>query len=437
MQEGREHTDPEGAVLVVGGGIGGMRAAIDLAEAGLKVYLVEREAGLGGRVAQLGFMFPTHDCVLCRGTSDHGYGCTRPAISPAFMDHNLHPNIEVMTRTEIVDASGQAGDFTVTLRHNPRYVTVERCTNCGLCTAACPVRLPSEFQEELVTCMAIHKSAPRSLPNAFYVDKGDYCLDCRRCEEVCPTGAVNLDEEPWNEDIHVAAIILAVGYALSDARELEEFGFGRYPNVVHSMQYERYVSRSGPTEGVVLRPSDNKPPKRIAWLQCIGSRDQEHPYCSSICCMYATKEAVLARQRVEGSYCQIFMMDERAFNKEYNAYFHRSCEEYGVEYTRCRISDLWEDPQTHDLILHYPDEEGKMKEDRFEMVVLSVGVQPPDGQKNWPANWASTSTSTASARRTSSARWRPASPASTSAEPSPPRKRSPRRSLTLPGRPAT
>jgi heterodisulfide reductase subunit A len=211
------------------------------------------------------------------------------------------------------------------------------------------------------------------------VDKGDYCEDCRRCEAVCPTGAVNLDEEPWHEDIRVSAIILAVGYKLSDARELEEFGFGRYPNVVHSMQYERYVSRSGPTEGLLLRPSDNKPPKRIAWLQCIGSRDQEHPYCSSICCMYATKEAVLARQRVEGSYCQIFMMDERAFNKEYNAYFHRSCQEYGVEYTRCRISDLWEDPQTYDLILHYPDEEGKMKEDRFDMVVLSVGVLPPAG----------------------------------------------------------
>ena len=374
-----ERTNPEGAVLVVGGGIGGMRAAIDLAEAGLRVYLVERDTGLGGRVAQLGFMFPTHDCVLCRGTSDHGYGCTRPAISPAFMDYNLHPNIEIMTHTEIVDASGQAGDFAVTLRHNPRYVTVERCTNCGLCAAACPVRLPSEFQEELVTRMAIHKDAPRSLPDAYYVDKGDYCLDCRRCEAVCPTNAVNLDEAPWNEDIHVSAIILAVGYKLSDAQELEEFGFGRYPNVIHSMQYERYVSRSGPTEGLLLRPSDYKSPKRIAWLQCIGSRDQKHPYCSSICCMYATKEAVLAKQRVEGAHCQIFMMDERAFNKEYNAYFHRSCEEYGVEYTRCRISDLWEDPQTHDLILHYPDEQGRMKEDRFEMVVLSVGVLPPAG----------------------------------------------------------
>jgi heterodisulfide reductase subunit A len=374
-----ERTKPEGAVLVVGGGIGGMRAALDLAEAGLEVYLIEREPGLGGRVAQLGFMFPTHDCVLCRGTSDHGYGCTKPAISPAFMDLNLHPNMEIMTRTEVVDASGQAGDFRVTLRHQPRHVQIERCTNCGLCAAVCPVRLPSEFEEEMVTRMAIQKTAPRSLPNAYYVDKGDYCIDCRRCEAVCPTGAIDLDEKPWDEVVGVSAIILAVGYKLSDAAALEEFGYGRYPNVVHSMQYERYVSRSGPTEGLLLRPSDYRAPKRIAWLQCIGSRDQEHPYCSSICCMYATKEAMLAKQRQQGSHCQIFMMDERAFNKEYNAYFHRSCEEFGVEYTRCRISDLQEDPETHDLILHYPDEGGRMTTARFDMVVLSVGVRPPAG----------------------------------------------------------
>jgi heterodisulfide reductase subunit A len=190
---------------------------------------------------------------------------------------------------------------------------------------------------------------------------------------------VNLDELPEEQEVHVSAIILALGYALSDAQELEEFGFGRYPNVVHSMQYERYVSRSGPTEGLVLRPSDNRPPQRIAWLQCIGSRDQEHPYCSSICCMYATKEAVLAKERVEGVHCQVFIMDERAFNKEYNAYFHRSCEEYGVEYTRCRISELREDPQTRDLILRFPDDQGDMQEEQFDMVVLSVGVQPPKG----------------------------------------------------------
>ena len=169
----KDRKNPEGAVLVVGGGVGGMRAAIDLAEAGLQVYLVEREACLGGRVAQLGYMFPTHDCVLCRGTSDHGYGCSRPAISPAFMDHNRHPNIEVMTLSEIIDAHGQAGDFTVKIRHQPRYVKTDLCTNCGLCAIACPYRIPSDFQESIVTRMAAHKSAPRTIPNAYYIDKGE------------------------------------------------------------------------------------------------------------------------------------------------------------------------------------------------------------------------------------------------------------------------
>jgi len=376
-----EHHQPAGSVLVVGGGIGGMRAAIDLAEAGLKVYLIEREPGLGGRVAQLGYMFPTHDCVLCRGTSDHGYGCTRPAISPAFQDHNRHPNIEVLTRTELKDASGQAGNFEITLLREPRYVDPALCTNCGLCAIACPQRLPSEFQESLVTRNAVHKSAPRSLPDTYYIDKGDYCDDCQRCLEVCPTNAINLDDQPWEETLTVSAIILAMGYNLTNPLELAEFGYGRYLNVVHSMQYERYVSRSGPTEGQLLRPSDNTPPKRVAWLQCIGSRDQEHPYCSSICCMYATKEAVLAKERLDDVHCQIFIMDERAFNKEYNAYFYRSTAQYGVEYTRCRISDIQEDPKTKDLIIHYPDPDdgGRIKEARFDMVVLSVGVRPPTG----------------------------------------------------------
>jgi heterodisulfide reductase subunit A len=376
-----DHIQTAGSVLLVGGGIGGMRAAVDLAEVGLKVYLIERDAGLGGRVAQLGYMFPTHDCVLCRGTSDHGYGCTRPAISPAFMDHNRHPNIEIMTRTQIKDASGQAGDFEITLLREPRYIDPALCTNCGLCAIACPELLPSEFEESLVTRMAVHKSAPRSLPDTYYIDKGDYCEGCNRCVDVCPTDAINLSEEPWEEIIQVGAIILAMGYTLTDPLELAEYGYGRYLNVVHSMQYERFVSRSGPTEGLLLRPSDNTPPKRIAWLQCIGSRDQKHPYCSSICCMYATKEAVLAKERLDEVHCQIFIMDERAFNKEYNAYFYRSTEQYGVQYTRCRISDIREDPKTKDLILQYPDPEngGQIREDKFDMIVLSVGVQPPSG----------------------------------------------------------
>jgi heterodisulfide reductase subunit A len=368
-------------VMVIGGGVAGMRAAVDLAEAGLQVYLVESAPALGGRVAQLGYMFPTHDCVLCRGTSDHGYGCTRPAISPAFQDHNLHPNIHLLTLSSVLAVEGQAGDFRVTLRHEPRYVDAARCINCELCSMVCPVYLPSGFEAELAARKAAYKVAVRAIPDAYIIDRGPYCDDCGRCAEVCPTRCIDLDDQPRESEVQVGAIIMALGYDLADAGEYEEYGFGRYPNVIHSMQYERLASRSGPTEGVVLRPSDGRTPQRIAWLQCVGSRDQKHPYCSSICCMYATKEAMIAKDRLPGVHAQIFMMDERAFNKEFNAYYEAARRKFGVEYTRARISQVREDPATSDLILHYPSADGRMAEDRFDMVVLSLGAVPPHSSK--------------------------------------------------------
>ncbi len=366
-----------GAVLVVGGGVGGMRAAYDLAEAGLKVYLVEVTPALGGKIAQLGFMFPSHDCVLCRGTAEHGYGCTRPAISYAFLDHSTHPNIQVMTLTQIRRVEGQTGHFRVLLRHSPRHVDVARCTSCGECSRVCPVELPSEFQLGMRTRRAAYKVSPRTVPDVYLVDKGPYCEGCNKCQEACPTGAIDLNEEAWEERIDVGAIILTPGFTLYNPALSEELGFGRYPNVVTSLQFERLVSRSGPTEGATRRPSDGRPPKRIAWLQCVGSRDRQHDYCSSICCMYATKEAVLARQRDPEAECRIFTMDERTFNKEYNAYFIRSRDSYGVQYTRCRISSIREEPESHDLLIHYQDEEGKLRQERFNLVVLSVGSEPP------------------------------------------------------------
>jgi len=366
-----------GAVLVVGGGVGGMRAAYDLAEAGLQVYLIESTPALGGKIAQLGFMFPSHDCVLCRGTAEHGYGCTRPTISYTFLDHSTHPNIRVLTLTQVCEVAGEAGNFTVRLHHTPRYVDIARCTSCGECAAVCPIERPSEFQLGMGKRKAVYKVSPRTVPDAYLVDKGPYCEGCNKCQEICPTGAINLKEEPRDEMIQVGAIILAPGFTLYNPALSEELGFGRYPNVVTSLQFERLVSRSGPTEGATRRPSDGRSPKKIAWLQCVGSRDQEHAYCSSICCMYATKEAVLARQRDPGTECRIFMMDERTFNKEYNAYFIRSRDFYGVQYTRCRISNIREDPATHDLWVNYLDEAGQLQEERFDLVVLSVGSEPP------------------------------------------------------------
>jgi heterodisulfide reductase subunit A len=366
-----------GSVMVVGAGVGGMRAAVDLADSGYKVYLLDSAPSIGGIVSQLGFMFPTHDCVLCRGTSDHGYGCSRPSISPFLLDHSQHSNIEIMTNSTVVGATGLPGDFRVKVHHRPRYVDVSLCINCDECSQVCPVDLTSEYQAGLVSRKAAYKPSVRAAPNAYVIEKGPYCEPCRKCEQICPTKAINLDAEDWFEEISVGAIILAVGYKLYDPTPAEELGYGRYPNVVTGLQYERLASRSGPTEGIIERPSDGKIPERIAWLQCIGSRDQEHPYCSSICCMYATKEAVLAKQRLPGVTCEVFIMDERAFSKEYTAYFEQSKELWNIEYTRCRISEIKEDAVSNNLVLHFQDEQGTLRRKTFDMVVLSVGSEPP------------------------------------------------------------
>lgn len=383
---GREKAE---SVLVIGGGVGGMRAAIDLAEAGIHTYLLEHTPSLGGRVSQLGFMFPTHDCVLCRGTSDHGFGCTRPSITPALLDQNKHPNITILTSTDLISFEGQAGDFRVTLGERAKIVNPSLCINCGRCAEVCTQVRPSEFQLGLSTRKTIDKSAPRSLPNAYYIlEKSDYCDDCRKCLAVCPTQAIDLDAQPRNHEIHVGAVILAMGFQPFDPSSMPELGYGRIPNVITSMQYERLASRSGPTEGIVRRISDGEVPKRIAWLQCIGSRDQVNPYCSSICCMYATKEAMLAKQRDSSIDCHIFTMDERAFNKEYNQYYRQARDDFGIHYTRCRISSIDEDPSTGEAILRYPSGrmhgesspgQGRVQEARFDLIVLAVGIRPPKG----------------------------------------------------------
>jgi heterodisulfide reductase subunit A len=367
------------AAMVIGGGIGGMRSALDLADAGLRVFLIEQTPCLGGRVAQLGFMFPQHDCVLCRGTPDHGYGCTRPSISPAYIQNNQHPNIEILTNTRVTDVQGQAGDFTVSLRQEPRYIDLNRCINCGYCTQVCPVELPDSYQQGMTTRKAAYKVSARTAPDAYVIDRGPYCDDCGKCVDVCPTKAIDLNSQPRLMTVDVGAIILALGFQVYDPTEMGELGFGRYPNVLHAMQYERLASRSGPTEGILVRPSDNQRPRSIAWLQCIGSRDQKNTYCSSICCMYGTKEAILAKQRLGKEVeCRVFIMDERAFNKEYSTYFTKARQEHGIKYTRCRVSAIHEDPLTHDLILHFADADGQLHDERFEMVVLATGLQPPE-----------------------------------------------------------
>ena len=294
------------------------------------------------------------------------------------------PTSKSWTNTHVVDIAGQAGDFTVSLRQEPRYVDINRCINCDNCAQVCPVELPDSYQLGIIKRKAAYKIAARATPDAYVIDRGPYCDDCGLCVEVCPTQAIDLYAPPRLFSLHVGAIILALGFKMYDAGGLEELGYGRYANVIDAMQYERLASRSGPTEGIVQRPSDQTAPRSIAWLQCIGSRDPNNTYCSSICCMYATKEAMLAKQRLGDAIdCTIFIMDERAFNKEYSTYFAKARQQYGIHYRRCRVSAIREAPGSGNLNVHYATPDGQLAQEQFEMVVLATGLQPPDSARHF------------------------------------------------------
>ena len=372
------------AALVIGGGVAGQRAALDIAEAGYPVYLVERSASLGGIVAQLGFMFPSHDCVLCIGGRDHGQGCTRPAISPQLHEKSRHPNITVLTSTEITSVEGEVGNFSVQVKQRPTYVDPARCINCGKCAEVCPIDVPSAYHEGLAPQKLIDKSAGRTIPDSYSLwEKVEYCETCKKCVEACPTDAVNLDAAGNEQTLHVGAIVLTAGYRLFDPNQYEEYGHGRFPAVLTSLEFERLVSNNGPLQGHFTVPGTDQKPAKIAWLQCIGSREEKHPWCSSICCMHATKEAILAKERIgDDVECSIFLMDQRTYSKEYHAYYQRSREMYGIEYVRSRISNLRQDPATRQIYLRWMDEAGALQEEPYDVVVLSVGVHPPAGSEN-------------------------------------------------------
>ena len=361
--------DKVGAVMVVGGGIAGVQSALDLANSGYRVYLVESGPAIGGKMAQLDKTFPTNDCSMC-------------ILSPKLVEVGRHKNIELMTLTDITGLEGGPGNFSVTLLHRPRYVDPAKCVACGLCVEKCPAKVPSEFDQGLKQRKAIYVAYPQAVPLKYAIDPR-FCIKltkgkCGLCSKVCPAGAPNYEDKPRTSEVKVGAVILAPGFDVFDAKIKKEYGYGIYRNVVTSMEFERILSASGPYEGHVLRPSDGKPPKRIAFLQCVGSRDPScnREYCSSVCCMYSIKEAIIAREHDNSLDCRIFFMDIRAFGKEFDDYYDRAKGEYGIGFTRCRVSSVSEDPASKDLILTYESPAGVERE-RYDMAVLAVGFEPP------------------------------------------------------------
>ncbi|MFX1586520.1 MAG: FAD-dependent oxidoreductase [Promethearchaeota archaeon] len=359
-----------GAVMVIGAGIGGSQAALDLADSGYKVYLIESTTSIGGVMAQLDKTFPTNDCAMC-------------IVSPKLVETGRHQNIDLSINCKIEEVSGKAGNFTVKVLKKTLFINPDICTGCGVCGRECPVEAIDIFNEGLSNYAATSVKYPQAVPLVYAINK-EYCIGCGICQGVCKAKAVEYDREDEEVDINVGAIILAPGFDEYIPKAANLYGYGKYKNVVTSIEFERILSASGPYAGRVLRPSDGDVPEKVAFLQCIGSRDYTgngKPYCSSVCCMYTAKEAVIAHEHMHQIKPTIFSMDVRAYGKDFDKYIIRAQEEYGVQYIRSRISSIKEVPETKDLKIRYETEDGKVIEEDFQMVVLAVGLNPPNDTK--------------------------------------------------------
>jgi heterodisulfide reductase subunit A len=367
-----ELTQITGSVLVVGGGVAGIQAALDLADSGYYVYLVESSPSIGGVMARLDKTFPTNDCSMC-------------ILSPKLVECGRHHNIEILTCSDVISASGLPGDFEVQIRKRPRYIDTELCTGCGVCQSKCPKKvLDASYGGSLGTRKPIYIPYPQAVPkfpvidreNCTYFERGK----CKACVLFCPNEAIRFDQEETQVSLNVGAIILAPGIVPYNARRLPQYGYGRFPNVVTSMEFERILNASGPFGGEVLRPSDKQHPHKIAWIQCVGSRgkDPEHGYCSSVCCTYAIKEATIAMEHNASIEAAIFYIDMRTFGKGFEAYYNRAKNESHVRMIRCRPPVVEEVAGSGDIRIRYEDQHGNLVIEDFNLAVLSVGLEPSE-----------------------------------------------------------
>jgi heterodisulfide reductase subunit A len=356
------------AALVVGGGVAGMQAALDIANQGFKVYLVEKTPSIGGRMAQLDKTFPTLDCSAC-------------ILTPKLSEVAHHKNINLMTYSEVGSVTGKSGDFRVRVRRKARFVKDELCSGCGDCAAECPVEVPNEFDMNLGFRKAIYIGFPQATPNVYTVDK-ENCIDCGRCVKVCQRNAIDLAMVDKNIDLHVGTIILATGFELFDVSRYPRLGYGHYANVIHAMEFERLINAAGPTHGHLVRLSDGKKPNSIGFIQCVGARDVQKgvPYCSRVCCMYSIKNAVMALEHYPNAEVWVYYADIRAFGKGFEEFYEMAKHRFGVKFIRGRVAEVMEGKNTGNLVVKVEDtESSKVRLIEHDMVVISPGVVPSEG----------------------------------------------------------
>jgi heterodisulfide reductase subunit A len=354
--------------LIIGGGIAGMNAALDLAEMGFKVYMLENSESIGGHMAALDKTFPTLDCSIC-------------IEGPKMVDCGRHPNIEILANAELVKVDGYIGNFKVKVRKKARYVIPDRCTGCGECKDACPIEYPNEWDMNLGTRKAISVPFDQAVPLVYTINR-DYCIECYKCVDVCGAReAINFDQKDEEVDLEVGAIIVSTGFDVYLPYDMPLLGYGKYPNVITSMEFERLILAAGPTGGKVIRQSDGKKPHSIAFIQCVGSRDKnKYPYCSNFCCMYTLKHVVQLKEKYkEDVEVYVFYMDIRSPGKGYEEFYDRA-RERGVNFIRGRVSRIDEDPTTHNLVVHSEDQTlGQPIEIEADMVVLATASIPKKG----------------------------------------------------------
>ncbi|SHI72594.1 CoB--CoM heterodisulfide reductase iron-sulfur subunit A family protein [Parasporobacterium paucivorans] len=358
--------------LVIGGGIAGIQAALDIADAGHEVTLVEREPSIGGKMVMLDKTFPTLDCSACIST-------------PKMVDVSAHPNITLKTSCEVEAVTGYVGNFEVTIRQKARYVNHDICTGCGLCETKCPSKISDEFNQGIGERKAIYKLFPQAVPAKPVIDaqncrKLNGSAKCGVCQIVCPLQCIDFEDKDQLITETYGAIVVATGYELIDWTKLYgEYGSGRYADVISGLQFERLVNASGPTEGHILRPSDQKEPKDVVIVKCVGSRDEKKgkSYCSRACCMYGAKHAHQILEKIPGSNVYIFYMDVRTPGKGYEEFYNRTRED-GATYIRGRVAKIYKEGDK--LICTGEDTLiGKPVTVKADMVILETAMVPARG----------------------------------------------------------